>query len=116
VVGSLERCSFLYGSGKHQNSVKGPLQGPGIPRELRSRVLKPFFTTKELKDTGLGLWLANSLVMNRGTLRFRSRRASGGAATCFRIFLPIGAPSDFGQRTLILASQRGQQDHQRRHP
>jgi two-component system, NtrC family, sensor kinase len=70
--------------------------GPGIPKELRNRVMEPFFTTKELKGTGLGLWLANSLVMkHRGTLRFRSRRASGGHGTCFRVFLPIGPPVDF---------------------
>jgi signal transduction histidine kinase len=68
--------------------------GPGIPKELRNRVLEPFFTTKELKGTGLGLWLANSLIIkHRGTLRFRSRRASAG--TCFRVFLPIGSPGDF---------------------
>jgi PAS domain S-box-containing protein len=67
--------------------------GPGIPKELRNRVLEPFFTTKELKGTGLGLWLANSLVTkHRGNLRFRSRRGSGG--TCFRIFLPTGTPSE----------------------
>jgi two-component system, NtrC family, sensor kinase len=71
-------------------------QGPGIPKELRNRVLEPFFTTKELKGSGLGLWLANSLVTkHRGTLRFRSRRASGGAGTCFRVFLPTGAPSEY---------------------
>jgi signal transduction histidine kinase len=58
-------------------------------------VLEPFFTTKELRGTGLGLWLANSLVMkHRGTLRFRSRRASGGIGTCFRVFLPIGSASE----------------------
>lgn len=75
-------------------------EGPGIPRELRNRVLEPFFTTKELKGTGLGLWLANSLVMkHRGSLRFRSRRASGGAGTCFRIFLPLGAPVELKART-----------------
>jgi signal transduction histidine kinase len=74
-------------------------EGPGIPKELRNRVLEPFFTTKELKGTGLGLWLANSLVMkHRGSLRFRSRRARGGAGTCFRVFLPIGAPGDFKSR------------------
>jgi len=71
-------------------------QGPGIPKELRNRVLEPFFTTKELKGSGLGLWLANSLVMkHRGTLRFRSRRASGGTGTCFRVFLPTGAPGGY---------------------
>jgi two-component system, NtrC family, sensor kinase len=58
--------------------------------------MEPFFTTKELKGTGLGLWLANSLVIkHHGTLRFRSRRASGGAGTCFRVFLPIGKPGNF---------------------
>jgi PAS domain S-box-containing protein len=75
-------------------------QGPGIPKELRNRVLEPFFTTKELKGTGLGLWLANSLVMkHRGTLRFRSRRATGGAGTCFRVFLPNGAPDEYKSKT-----------------
>jgi signal transduction histidine kinase len=75
-------------------------EGPGIPKELRNRVLEPFFTTKQLKGTGLGLWLANSLVMkHRGTLRFRSRRPSGGAGTCFRVFLPIGSTSELKART-----------------
>ena len=70
-------------------------EGPGIPKELRNRVLEPFFTTKELKGTGLGLWLANSLVMkHRGSLRFRSRHAAGNGGTCFRVFLPIGAPAE----------------------
>ncbi|MGZ4844068.1 MAG: ATP-binding response regulator [Candidatus Angelobacter sp.] len=74
-------------------------EGPGIPKELRNRVLEPFFTTKELKGSGLGLWLANSLVIkHRGTLRFRSRRASGGGGTCFRTFLPIGAPVELKAR------------------
>jgi two-component system NtrC family sensor kinase len=74
-------------------------EGPGIPKELRNRVMEPFFTTKELKGTGLGLWLANSLVIkHHGTLRFRSRRASGGAGTCFRVFLPIGKPGNFKSR------------------
>jgi signal transduction histidine kinase len=87
-------------------------EGPGIPKELRNRVLEPFFTTKELKGTGLGLWLANSLVMkHRGTLRFRSRRASSGAGTCFRVFLPIGTqagskPSREKERPQELVKER----------
>jgi len=81
-------------------------EGPGIPKELRNRVLEPFFTTKELKGTGLGLWLANSLVMkHRGTLRFRSRRAGGGGGTCFRVFLPIGAPGELRTRAEESPSQ-----------
>ena len=79
-------------------------QGPGIPKELRNRVLEPFFTTKELKGSGLGLWLANSLVMkHRGTLRFRSRRARGGTGTCFRVFLPTDAPGGYRSTSEKLA-------------
>ena len=66
-------------------------EGPGIPREIRSRILEPFFTTKELKGTGLGLWLAKSIILKHaGTLRFRSRSTAQRSGTCFRVFLPEG--------------------------
>lgn len=72
-------------------------EGPGIPPELRNRVMEPFFTTKELRGTGLGLWLANSIVMkHHGTLRFRSRRVAGASGTCFRVFLPQEKPDEKG--------------------
>ena len=65
-------------------------EGAGIPREIRSRILEPFFTTKELKGTGLGLWLAKSIVLKHaGTLRFRSRSMPQKSGTCFRVFLPV---------------------------
>ena len=40
-------------------------QGPGIPVELRSRVLEPFFTTKA-KGTGLGLAIAQRIAQSHG--------------------------------------------------
>jgi signal transduction histidine kinase len=40
-------------------------QGPGIPVELRSRVLEPFFTTKT-KGTGLGLAIAQRIAQSHG--------------------------------------------------
>jgi signal transduction histidine kinase len=65
--------------------------GAGIPVEIRSRILEPFFTTKELKGTGLGLWLAKGIILkHHGTLRFRSNYNASGGGTCFRIFLPEG--------------------------
>ncbi|HEY2391800.1 MAG TPA: ATP-binding protein [Candidatus Angelobacter sp.] len=64
-------------------------RGSGIPRAIRDRVMEPFFTTKELKGTGLGLWLAKSIVTkHEGTLSFRSTCTPNQSGTCFRIFLP----------------------------
>lgn len=64
-------------------------EGAGIPYEIRDRILEPFFTTKELKGTGLGLWLAKSIVQkHEGTLTFRSTCTPGQSGTCFRVFLP----------------------------
>lgn len=37
--------------------------GPGIPPELRSKILQPFFTTKEVgKGTGLGLSISKGII------------------------------------------------------
>lgn len=41
--------------------------GPGIPEELRSRMFEPFVTTKPVgRGTGLGLFIARSLVTEAG--------------------------------------------------
>jgi signal transduction histidine kinase len=62
--------------------------GPGIPEEVRSRVLEPFFTTKEAgRGTGLGLDTARRIVEERhtGTLAFDS----GPEGTTFHVWLPL---------------------------
>jgi two-component system sensor histidine kinase DctS len=39
--------------------------GNGIPKEIRSKIMQPFFTTKEIgKGTGLGLSLVRSIVIS----------------------------------------------------
>ena len=60
--------------------------GPGIPSELREKVLQPHFTTKE-SGTGLGLPTACSIVKQYGgSIEFKSRPGDG---TTFFIYLPI---------------------------
>jgi PAS domain S-box-containing protein len=49
--------------------------GPGIPPELRTKIMEPFFTTKDVgKGTGLGLSLSRKIVEEHGsTLELREQ-------------------------------------------
>ncbi len=63
--------------------------GPGIPTELKNRILEPFFTTKPMgKGSGLGLDVVRRIIENRhsGSLMVESRPGR----TCFSVALPIG--------------------------
>lgn len=60
-----------------ENGPAGPVlsctdSGPGIPADLRSRIMEPFFTTKEIgRGTGLGLSISRGLIeSNRGRFYF----------------------------------------------
>jgi two-component system NtrC family sensor kinase len=67
--------------------------GSGIPPELLSRIFDAFYTTKELKGSGIGLWLTAEVVAkHRGRIRVRSRNAGSYCGTLFDIFLPERMP------------------------
>jgi two-component system, NtrC family, sensor histidine kinase HydH len=59
--------------------------GPGIPRELRTQVFAPYFTTKEA-GTGLGLATAHRIVTGMGGTITIVDSDLGGA--CFEISFP----------------------------
>ncbi len=62
--------------------------GPGIPDEIRNRILEPFFTTKPMgKGSGLGLDMVRRIVENRhrGSLMIESKPGQ----TCFVVLLPV---------------------------
>jgi signal transduction histidine kinase len=62
-------------------------RGPGIPEELRSRVFEPFFTTKGPGEgTGIGLAVAQSIVVEHGGRLTLERREDG--ATEFAVRVP----------------------------
>ena len=59
--------------------------GPGISRETLSKVLRPFFTTKNT-GTGLGLSISASIMKRMGgELRIESEPGSG---TSVHVILP----------------------------
>ncbi|MBI5478511.1 MAG: HAMP domain-containing protein [Deltaproteobacteria bacterium] len=73
--------------------------GPGVPPELRARLLEPFFTTKPT-GTGLGLAVAWGIIQqHQGRLSFTTDLGQG---TTFIIELPIGegAGAGGGERQL----------------
>ncbi len=61
--------------------------GPGIPLELKTRIMEPFFTTKEVgKGTGLGLSLSAAIVEEHGG---KLELTEEGGHTCFSFRLPM---------------------------
>ena len=67
--------------------------GPGIPKDIQSRIYEPFFTTKPPgKGTGLGLHVTHDIVANRhqGLMLLESSPGE----TKFKIILPKQIRSD----------------------
>jgi PAS domain S-box-containing protein len=61
--------------------------GPGIPPELRPRIMEPFFTTKPVgKGTGLGLSLSKNIAEEHGG---KLEYSEENGKTCFSLALPV---------------------------
>ena len=66
--------------------------GSGMERAVLRRIFEPFYTTKGINGTGLGLWISQEIVArHEGVLRARSSRRPGCSGTVFSIFLPFHA-------------------------
>ena len=69
--------------------------GPGIPIEIRDKILQPFFTTKKgTEGTGLGLSITHDIIKaHGGELKVETTVGQSGsnreAGTVFNIHLPI---------------------------
>jgi DNA-binding response OmpR family regulator len=64
--------------------------GPGIPPELRQRVLEPFFTTKPVgSGTGLGLSITYSIVKKHGGTLELTDAPGGGTLAVVRLPLQL---------------------------
>jgi two-component system sensor histidine kinase HydH len=67
--------------------------GPGIPPEKLASIFDPYFTTKA-EGTGLGLWIAQQIIMAHGG-RIQARNGlSGGALFAMALPIETGAIQD----------------------
>ena len=63
--------------------------GSGMSPAVRARIFEPFYTTKDLNGTGLGLWISAGIVTrHQGRLSFRSTEHPIHHGTIFTLFLP----------------------------
>jgi ligand-binding sensor domain-containing protein/signal transduction histidine kinase len=87
------RVSTILEKGRVRISFED--NGPGIPKEIKDKILQPFFTTKKgTEGTGLGLSITNDIVKaHGGEIRVESppadKQSVGGIGTKFIIQLPI---------------------------
>jgi PAS domain S-box-containing protein len=66
--------------------------GHGMSPKTLSKLYNPFFTTKGVTGTGLGLWVSQGIVdRHRGSLRVRSSQSPAHHGTVFTLFLPFRA-------------------------
>ncbi len=64
-------------------------RGTGISPDALGRIFEPFFSTKGITGTGLGLWVSSEIAeKHSGSLRVRTREGEG---TVFRLTLPLHA-------------------------
>ena len=76
-----------YNNKRHVVEIDIKDTGKGIPREFLPHVFDPFFSTKGVGGTGLGLSVSYGIVKNhKGTIRVES---TVGAGTLFTIELPV---------------------------
>ncbi|MBV8632185.1 MAG: PAS domain-containing protein [Silvibacterium sp.] len=68
--------------------------GTGIHHDDLSRIFEPYFSTKGVGGTGLGLWVSREIVeRHRGILRVRSSQRPGRTGTIFKLYLPFNGLS-----------------------
>ena len=66
--------------------------GPGMSHQTLIKAARPFFTTKGIGGTGLGLWISREIVdRHEGRLTIRSSQMDEHTGTVITVFLPDAA-------------------------
>jgi len=79
----------LYPSGRRGMRITVADTGSGMGRDTLRQVFEPFFSTKGIGGTGLGMWITKDLVQkNEGTIRIRSCDCFGRSGTIVTMLFP----------------------------
>jgi signal transduction histidine kinase/CheY-like chemotaxis protein len=94
-IGIRARSAAISATGRQGVRLTIADNGVGMDAFTKSHLFEPFFSTKELTGTGLGLWVGRGIVEKHGgEIHFWSRIASPGriGGTVCTVFLPLEAP------------------------
>ncbi len=82
--------------------------GPGMPPEVASRILTPYFSTKGDLGTGLGLAVVSSVIEdNGGAMRLKTALGEG---TRFDVFWPVDAVEEISNPSVSPDAVTGRLD------
>ena len=88
-------ASEVYPEGRQGIRIVIADTGHGMSAQVMTRVFEPFYTTKALNGTGLGLWISSGIIARHGgSIRIRSSEDSRHHGTVFSIFLPHVSESE----------------------
>jgi PAS domain S-box-containing protein len=87
-----EREATNWRTGEPGVSITIADDASGMSPEVQARIWNPFFTTKGVTGTGLGLWVSKEIGQrHRGELNVRSSQSPAHHGTVFTLFLPFDA-------------------------
>lgn len=86
------RAATNWRSGQEGIVITVADTGSGMSSRTVAKIFQPFFTTKGISGTGLGLWITHEIITrHQGAIKVRSRQDPGGSGTVFTVFLPYEA-------------------------
>jgi signal transduction histidine kinase len=83
---------IIFGAREHEKKISFEItdNGIGMDDETQDKIFTPFFSSKGTKGTGLGLFIANTIIeQHGGDIKVKSKIGQG---TLFQITLPRKAP------------------------
>jgi PAS domain S-box-containing protein len=91
--------SSRYPEGRRGIRITIADTGHGMSSAVQARLFEPFYTTKDLNGTGLGLWISAGIInRHHGRLTFRSSEDSLHHGSVFSLFLPSIEEADIETR------------------